>query len=365
MRTGRDRGKDQAMEPNPERIEAFAGHLIDCYGKGLVTFMIDVADRTGMLEALAQHPATSAELAARTGLNERYVRECLSALATGGIVEYEGGTQTFTLPLEHAVCLTGHTATNMAPLSRLNTLLGRHLDGIENAFRRGGGVSYEEFKPEFTGLMDRLGRATYDQHLIQTFLPLGGDLTERLTAGITAADIGCGTGHTTTLLARAFSNSTFTGYDFSVDAIEAARKEASEYGLTNVAFEVLDVTHYAPAQPVDAIFAFDAIHDQAKPAVVLRRIADALKPGGVFFMLDVYSSSNLEDNIGNPMAPLIYGISALHCMTVSLAQGGDGLGAAWGHQTATRMLAEAGLTGIEVHEVPDDPFNVVFLSHKR
>lgn len=108
-----------------------------------------------------------------------------------------------------------------------------------------------------------------------------------------------------------------------------------------------------------------AIHDQAKPAVVLRRIADALKPGGVFFMLDVYSSSNLEDNIGNPMASLIYGISTLHCMTVSLAQGGDGLGAAWGHQTATRMLTEAGLTGIEVHEVPDDPFNVVFLSRKR
>lgn len=347
---------------NPERVEAFAGHLIDCYGKGLVTFMIDLADRTGLLEAAAAGPGTSAQLAARAGLNERYVRECLAALATGGIVGYEAATKTFTLPPEHAACLTGHTAANMAPLSRLNTSLARHLDGVEHAFRHGGGVPYDAYKPEFTGLMDSLGRASYDEHLIGTYLPLTGDLPRRLEAGIRVADIGCGTGHTTNLLARAFPASTFTGYDFSIEAIEAARKEQSDYGLTNVWFEVLDVTQFAPTEPVDAVFAFDAIHDQAAPAVVLRRIAEALRPGGVFVMFDIHTSSNLEDNIGNPIAPMVYGVSTLHCMTVSLAQGGEGLGTGWGAQTATRMLTEAGFTGIDVHPVPDDPFNGVFVA---
>lgn len=349
---------------DPTRVEAFSLHLLDTFGKSYVTYMIDLASRTGLLEAAAQGPGTSDEVSRRAGLSERYVRECLSVLASGGIVEYDGSTRTFTLPAEHAVCLTGHTAENMSPLSRLPGLLAKQLDGLEEAFRHGGGVSYEDYRPEFTGYMDELGRAGYDQTLIGGLLPLTGDVPARLTAGARVADIGCGTGHTTNLLAREYPASTFIGYDFAADAIEQARKEAAEYGLTNVTFEVLDVVALNPAEPFDVVFAFDAIHDQAKPATVLQRIFGSLTRGGVFVMVDINASSNLEDNIGNPLAPMIYGISTLHCMTVSLAQGGDGLGTAWGEQLARGMLDDAGFESVETATLAEDPLNLIYVARK-
>jgi trans-aconitate methyltransferase len=174
------------------------------------------------------------------------------------------------------------------------------------------------------------------------------------------ADVGCGTGHAIVLLAGAFPASTFVGYDLAADAIARARSEAA--GLANVRFEVRDAARLAAEQPFDVVFVFDAIHDQVAPAAVLERICAALAPGGTFVMVEPRASSHLEGNLANPLAPLLYSISTLHCLTVSLAGGGAGLGTAWGEELARSMLAEAGFVDVAVHEAPGDPLNAVFVA---
>lgn len=346
------------------RVEAFAERLLGLYGGGMVTLIVDLAHRTGLLEAAAQGPATSARLADRAGLTERYARECLGCLATAGIVDYDPAARTYRLPAEHAVVLTGPGSLNLAPLSQVTTLLAHHVDGVAQVARTGGGVPYEAFRPAFTEVMDGLSRGLLDGQLIAGILPSTGALTARLAEGVRVADVGCGTGHSTNLLARAYPRSRFVGYDLAADAIERARAEADAYGLDNATFEVLDVATL-PAEPsVDAVFAFDAIHDQVDPAAVLARILTALTPAGTFVMVDVKAHSNLEDNLDNPFAPWLYAVSTLHCMTVSLAHDGAGLGTVWGEELALAMLADAGFVDVEVHDVPDDPLDVVYVAHK-
>jgi SAM-dependent methyltransferase len=342
------------------RVEAFAGRLMELYTGGMLTYLVDIGHRTGLFAILAEGPATSAELAARADLQERYVREWLAALASGGIVDYDPGSGSFRLPAEHAACLTGRGSANLAPLSRLDTHLAKHVDAVARAFREGGGVSYAEFRPEFTDVMDALGRGVFDELLVDAYLPLVPGLAERLAAGARVADIGCGTGHAMTLLAGAYPASTFVGYDLATDAIARARSEAA--GLANVGFEVRDVARLEVERPFDVVFVFDAIHDQVDPAAVLARIHAALVPGGTFVMVEPRASSNLEDNLGNPLAAFLYGVSTLHCMTVSLAGGGAGLGTAWGEQAARAMLAEAGFGEVVAHEAPGDPTNAVFVT---
>jgi SAM-dependent methyltransferase len=346
------------------RVEQFAGRLMATYTEATVTLMIDVASRAGLLEALAAGDGTSTDVAHRAGLVERYVRECLGSLVTAGIVEYDPATRRYALPPEHAACLTGPGSLNLTPLARLNTLLARHVDGVTRAFREGGGVPYEEFRPEFTDVVDAGNRGLLDEQLTAGILPATGALPARLAAGTRVADIGCGTGHAVNLLARAYPRSSFVGYDLAPDAIARARAEAAEWGLPNASFEVQDVRQLPTDPPFGAVFAFDAIHDQADPAGVLARVHAALEPGGVFVMVDIKAASALEDNVGNPIAPWIYGVSTLHCLTVSLAQGGAGLGTAWGEQLALQMLAEAGFVDVTVHDVPDDPFDSVYLALK-
>ncbi|MFC7614424.1 class I SAM-dependent methyltransferase [Actinokineospora soli] len=248
-------------------------------------------------------------------------------------------------------------------MSLASALLGSHVQEVATAFRDGGGVPYERFRPDFTDVMDQLSRGLFDGQLVDGVLPATGDLPDRLARGIRVADIGCGTGHAVNLLARAFPASDFVGYDLAPDAIERARAEAEALGLANARFEVRDVVTL-PVGELDAVFAFDAIHDQADPAGVLRAVHSALTPDGVFVMFDVKASSDLDDNIGNPVAPLLYAVSVLHCMTVSLARGGAGLGTVWGEQLARRMLADAGFAVVSVSDVPDDPMDSVYLCRK-
>jgi SAM-dependent methyltransferase len=353
-----------APEIDQGRVEEFAGRLLGTYTGAMLTLMIDLGHRTGLLETLSAGPGTSAEISERAGLSERYVRECLGALVTGGIVDYDPATRTYRLPAEHAVCLTGGGSMNLAPISRISTLLAKHVTGVATAFREGGGVPYERFRPEFTEVMDELSRGLLDGQLLDGILPVTGDLPERLAEGARVADIGCGTGHAVNLLARAYPRSSFIGYDFGTDAIAQGRAEAAEWGLGNATFEVLDVAQLPGEPPFDAVFAFDSIHDQVAPEQVLQRVHAALVPGGTFVMLDIKAHSNLEDNTGNPIAPLLYGISTLHCMTVSLAYGGAGLGTVWGEELALRMLADAGFVDVTVHDVPDDPMDSIYVAHK-
>lgn len=346
------------------RVEAFAGRLLESYTEAMVTLMIDLAARTGLLDALAAGDGTSEELADRAGATERYVRECLGALVTAGIAEYDPAARRYSLPPEHAACLSGPGSLNLAPFSRISTLLAPHVPAVARAFREGGGVPYEAFRPEFTDVMDGMSRGLFDGQLIDGIVPLAGDLAARLAAGAHVADVGCGTGHAANLLARAYPASTFVGYDLSEEAIAHARAEAAAWGLRNASFEVLDVRGLPLRPGFDAVLAFDSIHDQVDPAGVLRRVHDALRPGGLFVMFDVKAASAVEDNVGNPLAPLLYGVSTLHCMTVSLAQGGAGLGTVWGEQLARRMLADAGFVDVAVHDVPDDPMDSLYVAHR-
>ena len=224
-------------------------------------------------------------------------------------------------------------------------------------------MPYSEFRPDFTDYMDASWRLLYEGLLVKGFLPAVKGLPERLAAGMRVADLGCGTGHAINLMAREYPRSRFVGYDIAADAIERARAEARAMGLTNAAFEVADVTRLPAETQFDLITSFDAIHDQRDPAAVLRSAAAALAPDGVYLALEPRASSNLEENLANPFAAWMYGVSVLHCMTVSLAEGGAGLGTAWGAQTARQYLAAAGFTSVEVVEAPG-PQNSIYICRR-
>ncbi|MGH3237138.1 MAG: class I SAM-dependent methyltransferase [Streptosporangiaceae bacterium] len=349
--------------PSPEAVQAFAGRLLGIYTGSVLAKLIRIGYATGLLEATAKAPETSDRLAASLGLSERYVREWLGAMATGGILRYGPAARTYLLPPEHAALLTGAGARNLAPMATIIEHFGTHLPAVEDCFRDGGGVPYEAFRPQFTEAMDDLWRRIYDEQLVDGFLAAAPDVVTLMGAGGRVADIGCGTGHAINLMAAAFPASSFTGYDVAADAIARARGESLEMGNDNAAFEVLDVTRLPADPPFDLIFAFDAVHDQVDPATVLNRVHEALTPGGSFYMVDFKFSSDVAGNLENPFAPMYYGISLMHCMTVSLAEGGAGLGTVWGIEQAREMLSAAGFGQIEVLDSPR-PQNCIFLCRK-
>jgi SAM-dependent methyltransferase len=322
-----------------EQVEQFLGKLMSIYTGSMLSYMIDIGDRTGLFDAAAHGPATSDELATRAGLAERYVREWLGALVAGGIFDYDPATRTYALPPARLACLTAGPA-NLAPISRLNTLLGKHVHQVVRAFREGGGVPYAEFRPEFTDVMDAIGRGAYDTFLLDAYVSLVPGLVENLEAGARVADVACGTGHALVVLARAFPASNFAGYDLDDGAIARARAEADGAELRNVAFETVDA------------------------APVLERVHAALRPGGFFFMKEPHAADTLEENAMNPMAAVQYALSTLHCMTVSLAHDGAGIGTVFGEGMARRMLAEAGFVDVEVHPAPGDPMDAIYVSRK-
>ena len=331
------------------KAKAFTQLMVRHLEGASVAIMIEVGRRVGLFEAMAKMSAvTSSEIAAKTGLNERYVREWLGAMVCGGIVEYAAGEKTYRLPPEHAAMLTGPSIRNLTSMAEMLPLMSRVIPDVAEAFRSGRGVPYSAYQPDFTGLMDRRSRPRYDELLFSAYLAKPEGLIPHLEAGMRVADVGCGTGYGIALMARRFPMSTFVGHDISEEAIGEAR--AAAQGLTNASFVVQDVVRLETPTPYDLVTAFDAIHDQADPAGVLRRIRDVLAPGGTFLMVDVCASSELADNVGIPMAPYLYTMSTMHCMSVSLAGGGPGLGTAWGHQLATRMLREAGFADVQLFE---------------
>lgn len=346
---------------NSDAVKAFGTKLLGIYTGGVLTKLIDIGYQLGLFEGSQAGPATSEELAERLNLKERYVREWLCAMATSGIYQYDPGTRRYDLPEEHAALLTGNTAQNAAPTSRLINHFGTHLPKLTACFREGGGIPYSAYRPVFTQCMDDVWRRIFDQMLIPGFIDAVDGLTDRLREGIRVLDIGCGTGHAMNVLAREFPNSTFSGYDIAEDAIARAQAEAREMRLSNSSFDVVDVTDLPGGLNFDLVTAFDAVHDQKAPDAVLRSAKRALAPDGKFLMIEFKFSSRLEDNIANPFAPMFYGVSLMHCMPVSLAVGGKGLGAVWGEQTARHMLAEAGFKDVAVLDTPR-PQNHMFVA---
>ncbi|MEX0750428.1 MAG: class I SAM-dependent methyltransferase, partial [Dehalococcoidia bacterium] len=216
----------------------------------------------------------------------------------------------------------------------------------------------------FQELMRQESAQVFDATLLDVTLPLVEGLPDKLKSGIDVADVGCGAGHAINVMARAFPNSRFTGYDFSEEGVAFGRAEAKEWGLANAKFEVKDVANLDGSTKFDLITVFDAIHDQAQPRKVLKGIADSLKPGGTFLCADIAGDSNHAGNMEHPMGPALYAISTFHCMTVSLALNGEGLGTMWGQQKARELFREAGFTSIEEKMVEGDILNVYYVCRK-
>ena len=347
------------------KAEAFAGQTLGVLTGGILSLMLSVGHKTGLFETMAKMPpSTSAEIAKRSGLKERYVREWLGSMVTGKIAVYDKERKTYWLPPEHAASLTDSAGPgNLAILAQYTAIFGNVEDRVVRSFQKGGGVPYSAY-PVFHRIQAEESAQIHDLSLISVSLPLVTGLVERLKRGIDVLDVACGSGHAINLMANAFPKSRFTGYDFSRIAIAAARKEARKLGLSNATFRLKDIAGMNEPKKYDFVTAFDAIHDQAKPTKVLAAISRSLRPGGVFLMVDIAASSNLEENMQHPLAPILYGVSTMHCMTVSLALKGEGLGTMWGEQKARSMLNEAGFSEVSVKRVPGDMLNSYYIARK-
>lgn len=354
---------DPAPEFDPIRAEGFGERMGEVLNDGMLALLMSIGHQVGLFDVLAKlPPATSHEVAGAADLQERYVREWLGGLTTAKVVEYEPIARTYRLPAEHAGWLTREAGPgNLAAATQLVPLLASVESQLTECFRIGGGVPYSAYT-EFHRLMAEDSGAVFDAALVDVVLPLVPGLPERLRDGLDVADVGCGSGHAINLIAQAFPRSRCLGYDFSAEAIGAGREEASGLGLSNAEFIVQDVATLRENNRYDLITAFDAIHDQAHPAEVLSAITAALRPGGVFLMVDIQASSNLEDNIEHPFAPFLYTVSTMHCMTVSLSLDGDGLGTMWGEQKALQLLTEAGFTSVQATHIEADAFNTYYIA---
>lgn len=356
----------QTLETNTfdqPRAEAFAERIGDQLNNAALIAMVAIGHRLGLFDAMADTPpATSDEIAERTGLAERYVREWLAVMTVGRIVEYDAARRTYTLPPEHAACLTQNAPLgNLAVYARMAALLGAVQDDVVQCFETGAGTGYGNY-PCFHEIMAGDSEQTVVAGLFDTIVPMVEGLNERLESGINVLDAGCGRGQALLALAEAYPASRFVGYDLCADAIAWANEAAGAAGLDNVRFEVRDLTGYAEPGRWDAIFSFDAVHDQKDPQGLISGLARSLKPGGVYVMQDIGGSAQLENNLDFPMAAFLYAVSCAHCTPVSIGQGGLGLGTMWGWETAEAMLRNAGFRQIERNSFPHDPMNVWFVS---
>jgi 2-polyprenyl-3-methyl-5-hydroxy-6-metoxy-1,4-benzoquinol methylase len=345
-----------------ERAEAFLRRMVGVLNDAALALMCSIGHQTGLFDSMATLPPSSShQIAMATSLNERYVREWLGAMVTGRIAEYDPVSQTYSLPPEHAAALTRASGPdNLAFTMQLIPMVGTVEAGIVESFRSGGGVPYSHY-PRSQQVMAEESGSVLDISLLSETLPLVPGLIDRLRSGIDVLDVGCGSGHAVNLMAREFPASRFTGVDFSLEGIATAQAEALAWGLANTRFQVQDVAVLDASAQFDFITAFDAIHDQAHPRQVLKSIFSGLRPGGVFLMVDIRASSYVHENIEHPLGPYLYTISCMHCMTVSLAQGGEGLGTAWGEQLATELLHEAGFTRVEIKHQPADVVNSYYI----
>lgn len=355
----RDAVKTQApaMEP-PAAAPAFEDRLVSALNEAGMLLMISIGHRTGLLESLSGGQACStAELAQHAGgLNERYVREWLGAMVASGVVELDPVQQRYWLPEAHATALSSRGEVNMAVFAQYVPVLGAVEDDIVERFRRGGGMPYSRYA-RFHELMAEDSAQTVLGALFDAILPLAPELPGRLEAGIDVLDAGCGRGKALLAMAERFPASRFIGYDLSAEAIAWATREAQRLHLPNIAFEKRDLSDFADsAEPerFDLVTTFDAIHDQADPQGLLRGIYRSLRPGGVYLAQDIRSSGNHHDDRDHPLGAFLYAISCLHCMPVSLGQGGAGLGAMWGRPLARQYLASSGFSSVQLHELAHD-----------
>lgn len=344
-----------------ERAQRFAADLLRRYGDAMVTFLIDLGDRTGLLDAAAGG-GTSAEIAARAGLAERPVREWLRGMAAAGVVEHDGAAGTFTLPQEHAAMLVGPTPYNLAPLGRAMVAIAGRADDVARSFHDGIGTPSSELDDSFIDILDRMSRYRFDALLAHTYLPAAGPVFDRLRErGGRVAELGCGSGHAAILTARALPRCEVVGYDTSPTALDRATAAAATSAV-DVRFECDDASAVQRDGPFDLITAFDVIHDLPDPGGTLRVLRQALREAGALLMYDIGGPSDLTAQSEVEWAPMMYGLSVGYCLQNGLAGEGEAVGAMWGRERALAMLDEAGFGPVDVLDLPLDPINVLYVA---
>jgi 2-polyprenyl-3-methyl-5-hydroxy-6-metoxy-1,4-benzoquinol methylase len=348
----------QTIQPDPQKLEQFMGKMIGDMGAAMSGALVITGAKLGLYKALADGPATSAELAQRTGYDERYLREWLSAQAASGFVDYDENAGRFSLNPEQAMALANEDSpVYVAPA--FEVIASAYIDEpkITDVFRTGAGVGWHEHHECLFHGTEKFFRPGYQANLVAAWLPALDDVIGKLEHGAKVADIGCGHGASTIIMAEAFPNSRFIGFDYHDKSIERARAAAREAGnMSNVSFEAATAKD-APGTDYDLVCCFDCLHDMGDPVGAARHVREMLKPDGTFMIVEPFAGDTLAENL-NPIGRMFYSASTMICTPGSKAQEvGLALGAQAGEIRLRQVLAEAGLT--RVRRAAETPFNLV------
>lgn len=346
------------MAVDQEKLNAFLGKAVGDLGAALSAVLISIGDELGLYRALAQDRLTSTELAACTGTNERYVREWLGNQLAGGYVDRDPGSDKYYLNPEQALCLADPAGPVDLPGAYLIVQDLHHVRerAVQN-FRTGHGMEWGEHHRCLFHGTERFFRAGYNANLVGSWLPALEGVVEKLQRGGRAADVGCGHGASTILLAKSYPKSEFIGYDYHDASIDMARKRAADAGAHNARFQVADAVGYKEGE-FDLVAFFDCLHDMADPVGAASHARRALKPDGVCMLVEPMAGDKLEENL-NPVGRVYYGASSLICVPVSLARKGPALGAQAGEKKLRQVMVEGG-GFTRFRRATQTPFNLVF-----
>ena len=345
------------MSVNEAKLNEFLGKAVGDLGAAISASLVLVGDRLGLYQALATASATPAELAARTGTHERYIREWLGNQAAGGYVTYDAGSGHYMLSEEQALCLTDPAGpVDLPGAYNIVEDTFHSLDRTLENFRSGAGMEWGEHHACLFHGTERFFRAGYHAHLLGEWLPAMEGVVAKLAHHGKVADVGCGHGASTVLMAKAFPDSQFIGYDYHLESIRIARQRAAEAGVGNVRFEVADATSYTD-RDFDLIAFFDCLHDMADPVGAARHARQALKADGHCLLVEPFAGDRVEDNL-NPVGRVYYGASSQICVPVSLARQGPALGAQAGEARLRGIMVDEGGFS-RLRRATQTPFNLV------
>ena len=343
-----------------ERMVAFVGQVLGELGSTLNAALVVTGDRLGLYKAMAgAGPLTPPELAERTGTSERYVREWLNAQAAGGYVTYDVGTRRYALPPEQAVALADETSPYFLPGAfEFMAAIVRDEPSIREAFRSGAGVGWHEHSVGVFEGCERFFRPGYAASLVPSWIPALDGVEAKLRAGGTVADVGCGHGASTVLMAEAYPASTFVGFDYHGASIERARERAQAAGVSErVRFETVPAQSY-PGAGYDLVTTFDCLHDMGDPVGAARHVLESLDAGGTWLIVEPFAGDRVEDNL-NPVGRIYYAASTLLCTPASLSQEvGLALGAQAGEARIRDVVTAGGFT--RFRRAAETPFNLIF-----
>jgi 2-polyprenyl-3-methyl-5-hydroxy-6-metoxy-1,4-benzoquinol methylase len=354
MTTTQQPAVDQAV------LDEFLGRALGDLGATISAALVVIGDRLGLYRAMADGaPVTAEELAGHTATSVAYVRPWLANQAAGGYVRYDPASQTYSMTPEQALALADEDGPAFFPASMqlaLGTL--RDAPAIEERFRTGAGFGWHEHDADLFNGTERFFRPGYVANLVADWLPSLDGVVDRLTAGATVADVGCGHGVTTILMAAAFPASTFVGTDYHEGSVRVARRRAEAAGLADrVQFEAADAGELAGGR-YDLVTMFDCLHDMGDPAGAARAVRQALRPDGTYLLVEPAAGDHVEDNL-HPLGRIFYAASTLVCTPCSLAQpGGRALGAQAGPARLTALLTDAGFGRVRL--AAQSPVNLVF-----